>query len=137
MKAPDQPRPGASAKPSSNTGITRVIRAARYSSKGVRAAWRYESAFRQECVGGLVLLPCAILLAESWLQLALLIMVYAIVLIAEMLNSALEAAVDRIGLEHNDLAGRAKDMASAAVAFAMALVPLVWVMVALDRFVGY
>ena len=82
-------------------------------------------------------MPCAILLAESWLQLALLIMVYAIVLIAEMLNSALEAAVDRIGLEHNDLAGRAKDMASAAVAFAMALVPMVWVMVALDRFVGY
>ena len=124
-------------KPSNNTGITRVIRAAGYSSKGLQAAWRNESAFRQECAIGVVLLPCAILLAESWLQLALLVMVCVLVLIAEMMNSALEAVVDRIGTEHNELAGRAKDMASAAVAFAIVLVPIVWAMVALDRFVGY
>lgn len=121
----------------SNTGITRVIKAAGYSSKGLRAAWQHESAFRQECFVGIVLLPCAILLAESWLQLALLVLVCVLVLITEIMNSAVEAVVDRIGLEHHELAGRAKDMASAAVAFAIVLVPVIWAMVALDRFVGY
>ncbi len=124
------PKPG-------NTGINRVIKAAGYSSKGLRAAWRHESAFRQECVVGIILLPCAILLADSWLQLALLVLVCVLVAITELMNSAIEAVVDRIGLEHHDLAGRAKDIASAAVAFAIVLVPVIWMMVALDRFVGY
>lgn len=124
-------------KPVNNTGITRVIRAAGYSAKGLRAAWQHESAFRQEVAVGIVLLPCAVLLAETWLQLAILIMVCVLVGIAELLNSAVEAVVDRIGMEHHDLAGRAKDMASAAVAFAIVLVPVIWAMVALDRFVGY
>ena len=121
----------------SNTGFTRVIKAAGYSSKGLRAAWRYESAFRQECVVGLILLPCAVVLAESWLQLAILILVCVLVGITELMNSAVEAVVDRVGLEHHELAGRAKDIASAAVAFAIVLVPVIWTMVALDRFVGY
>jgi diacylglycerol kinase (ATP) len=121
----------------SNTGFTRVIEAAGYSSKGLRAAWRYESAFRQECVVGLILLPCAVMLAESWLQLAMLILVCVLVGITELMNSAVEAVVDRVGLEHHELAGRAKDIASAAVAFAIVLVPVIWTMVALDRFVGY
>jgi diacylglycerol kinase (ATP) len=124
-------------KPVNNTGITRVIRAAGYSSKGLRDAWRHESAFRQECVLVLVLLPCAIVLAESWLQLAVLVITLALVLITEIINSAVEAVVDRIGLEHHELSGRAKDMASAAVAFAIVLVPIIFAMVALDRFVGY
>jgi diacylglycerol kinase (ATP) len=121
----------------SNTGLTRVIKAAGYSSKGLRAAWQHESAFRQECAVGVVLLPCAVLLAESWLQLAVLILVCVLVPITEMMNSAVEAVVDRIGLEHHELSGRAKDMASASVAFAIVLVPVIWTMVALDRFVGY
>ena len=121
----------------SNTGITRIIKAAGYSFKGLRAAWQHESAFRQECFAGIVLLPCAILLADSWLQLAMLVLVCVLVPITEMINSAVEAVVDRIGLEHHDLAGRAKDMASAAVAFAIVLIPVIWAMVALDRFVGY
>ena len=121
----------------SNTGLTRVIKAAGYSSKGLRAAWQHESAFRQECAVGVVMLPCAVLLAESWLQLAMLILVCVLVPITEMMNSVVEAVVDRIGLEHHELSGRAKDMASAAVAFAIVLVPIIWTMVALDRFVGY
>ena len=121
----------------SNTGFTRVIEAAGYSSKGLRAAWRCESAFRQECTVGVILLPCAVLLAESWLQLAMLILVCVLVVITELMNSAVEAVVDRVGLEHHELAGRAKDIASAAVALAIVLVPVIWTMVALDRFVGY
>jgi diacylglycerol kinase (ATP) len=124
-------------RPGQNTGITRVVRAAGYSWKGIRDAWRHESAFRQECALVLVLLPCAIALAESWLQLAVLIIVLALVLMAEITNSAVEAVVDRIGPEHHELSGRAKDMASAAVAFAIVLVPIIFAMVALDRFVEY
>jgi len=124
-------------KPENNTGITRVIRAAGYSSKGLAAAWRHESAFRQELAMGVILVPGAILLAESWLQLAILVITLVLVLITEIINSAIEAVVDRIGEEHNELSGRAKDMASAGVAFAIVLVPVIFAMVALDRFVGY
>ena len=124
-------------KPENNTGITRVIRAAGYSSKGLAAAFRYESAFRQELAMGVILVPAAILLAESWLQLAILVITMVLVLITEIINSAIEAVVDRIGEEHNELSGRAKDMASAGVAFAIVLVPVIFAMVALDRFVGY
>ncbi|NIP16295.1 MAG: diacylglycerol kinase [Pseudomonadales bacterium] len=119
------------------TGIKRIRKAAGYSSQGIRAAWQHESAFRQECAVAALLLPCAVVLAETWLQLAVLITVCVLVLIAELLNSAVEAVVDRIGHEHNDLAGQAKDMASAAVALAIFLVPLIWGLVALERFVGY
>jgi diacylglycerol kinase (ATP) len=105
----------------SNTGFTRVVEAASYSAKGLRAAWRYESAFRQECTVGVIML----------------ILVCVLVVITELMNSAVEAVVDRVGLEHHELAGRAKDIASAAVALAIVLVPVIWTMVALDRFVGY
>ncbi len=111
-----------------------MLKAAKYSAKGLRAAWRHESAFRLECLIGLLLLPCALLLAETPVQIALLIGVCVLVLIVELLNSALEATVDRMGEEHNELAGRAKDMGSAAVALSLALVWLVWGMVAAQRF---
>ena len=82
-----------------------------------------------------MLLPCAFLLGETLVQTALLIGVCVIVLITELLNSALEAAVDRMGEEFHDLAGRAKDMGSAAVALSLALVWLTWGLVAIQRFV--
>jgi len=114
-------------------GFTRVVNATRYSWQGLRAAWRNESAFRQECVLGLVMLPVAFLLGENLVQTALLIGVCIVVLIVELLNSAVEAVVDRIGPEHNDLAGRAKDMGSAAVMLSIALVWATWLLVALHR----
>ena len=121
------------AKPG-NTGLARILNATRYSAQGLKSAWRYESAFRQECVAALVLLPVAFWLGESLAQTALLVGVLGVVLIIELLNSAIEAVVDRISDEHHELAGRAKDMGSAAVFISLTLVALIWLAVAADRF---
>ncbi len=116
------------------TGFKRIWAAGQFSLKGLRAAWRDESAFRQECALGLVLLPLSFWLGQTPVETALLISVYAIVLIAELLNTAVEAVVDRVGEEFHDLAGRAKDIASAAVALALLLLAVVWTLVAAHRF---
>ena len=116
------------------TGMLRVIRATGFSILGFRSAWRHESAFRQECTIALILVPCAFLLAESLTQTALLIATTALVLVAELLNSAVEAVVDRIGHEHHELAGQAKDMGSAAVFVSLVIVLVTWTLVAVDRF---
>ncbi len=118
------------------TGMQRVVRATRFSWQGLRAAWREEQAFRQESVLGLIMTPVAFLIAEDLVQLALLLGVCVIVLITELLNSAIEAVVDRIGHEHHDLAGQAKDMGSAAVMLSLGLVWLVWGLVLLNRLLG-
>lgn len=118
------------------TGLRRVIRAAGYSSLGLRAAWQHESAFRQEVAFAVLLLPAALWLGETPLAIALLIAALLQVLIVELLNSAVEAVVDRVGPEHHALAGRAKDMASAAVALSIALLVLVWGGYAWQRFAG-
>lgn len=115
-------------------GFKRLLPATLNSIQGLRAAWRLESAFRQECVAALVLVPCAVLLAESWTQAALLIAVTGLVPLTELLNSAVEATVDRVGEEHHELAGRAKDMGSAAVFVSLVVWLATWVLVALDRF---
>jgi len=116
------------------TGIVRIIDATRYSKQGLVAAWRHESAFRQECTLALLLLPFAWLLGTTAAERSLLIAVLGLVLITELLNSGLEAVVDRIGEEHHDLAGRAKDMGSAAVFISLLLVLVVWGTVAIQRF---
>lgn len=115
------------------TGLLRVVKAAGFSVRGFRSAWRFESAFRQECTIALILVPCAFLLAETLTQAALLIATTALVLVAELLNSAVEAAVDRIGGEHHELAAQAKDMGSAAVFVSLAIVIVTWALVAADR----
>jgi diacylglycerol kinase (ATP) len=120
------PKPG-------HTGLQRVIRATGYSANGLRAAWRHEAAFRHECILGAVLLPCAFVLGETLLQIALLIGVCLVVLITELLNSALEAVVDRVSDDHHPLAERAKDMGSAAVSVSLVLVGVIWGAVALQR----
>lgn len=102
--------------------------------QGLRAAWRFESAFRQECGAAAVLIPCAMLLAETWTQAALLIAVTGLVLLTELLNSAVEAVVDRVGKERHELAGRAKDIGSAAVFVSLVILVATWALVALDRF---
>ena len=116
------------------TGIKRIVRATGFSLVGLRTAWRHESAFRQECVLALVLVPSALWLAETWTQAALLIAATGLVLVVELLNSAIEAVVDRLGDEWHELAGRAKDMGSAAVFVSLMLLAATWALVALDRF---
>ena len=116
------------------TGFTRIIKATRFSWQGLSAAWRNESAFRQECAGSLLALPLAFVVGADAVEIILLIGVLAIVLITELLNSAVEAVVDRIGDEHHELAGRAKDMGSAAVFVSLAMVAIVWLTLAVKNF---
>lgn len=112
------------------TGIERLVDASRYSMKGIAAAWRYEAAFRQEAALVIVLFPLSFFVAANPLQWLLLIIPLPILLITELLNSAIENVVDRIGDEYNELSGRAKDMGSAAVFFALVLTGLSWCLIA-------
>jgi len=118
------------------TGLTRIINAFGYSMKGIRAALAHESAFRQEAFLFVIMLPLALWIGTDWLDYILLIGSLLLVLIVELLNSAIEAVVDRIGDELHDLAGRAKDMGSAAVFIALANVVLVWGLIIYIRFWG-
>lgn len=117
----------------SATGITRWMNALHYTVKGLRAAWRNEEAFRQEIIGVLLTIPLAVWLARGYLEFALLVGTGMLVVIVELINSAIEAVVDRIGEEKHELSGRAKDMGSAAVFVALILSVLVWVGVLIDR----
>ena len=116
------------AKPG-QTGITRVISAAGYSWKGLQACWRSEAAFRQEVALSVVLVPLGLYLGNGGTQKALLVGGCLLVLIVEVLNSAVEAVVDRIGHEYNELSGLAKDLGSAAVFLALLLLGLTWLLV--------
>ena len=113
------------AKPGA-TGITRIINATGYSMKGLKSAWINEAAFRQELVLVLALMPLAGWLGNSLNEILLLVCISWLVVIVEVINSAVEAVVDRIGSEHHELSGRAKDLGSAAVFIALALNALVW-----------
>jgi diacylglycerol kinase (ATP) len=117
------------------TGFKRIVDATGYTLKGLSAAWRNESAFRQETVLAVLLAPLAFWLGRSLPEIALLLATLAFVLTTELLNSAIEAVVDRASPELNELAGRAKDMGSAAVFVSLTTVVVVWTMVAFDRFV--
>lgn len=121
------------AKPG-NTGIRRVLRATVYSMQGFSHAIKYESAFRQELALTIILLPVALWLGQSIVERALLIAMLFMVLIVELLNSAIEAAIDRHGEEQHELSGRAKDLGSAAVFVSLVIVVLVWGAVAWQRF---
>ena len=111
------------------TGLTRIWNAFLYSLDGLRAAFRHEDAFRQEVLLAVVLIPTALLVPASGSGKALMIGAVLLVLIVELLNSAVEAAVDRISLENHLLAKRAKDIGSAAVFFSLINVPVVWLLV--------
>ena len=116
------------------TGIKRIINAFGYSMKGLRAAFKHESAFRQETALLIILLPLAILLGQSIVDYSILIGSLLLVMIVELLNSALEAVVDRVGDEHHKLAGRAKDMGSAAVFVSLVNVGVIWSMYVFQYF---
>ncbi|MBL1378053.1 diacylglycerol kinase [Zobellella iuensis] len=109
-----------------DTGFIRLIRALGYSRQGLASAWRFEAAFRQECALALILVPVALFWHPGLVPTLLLIASLLLVMIVELLNSAIEAVVDRIGPEHHELAGRAKDIGSAAVLLALVLAALVW-----------
>jgi diacylglycerol kinase (ATP) len=123
------------AKPG-KTGIIRIIDAFFYSMKGLKAAWVNEAAFRQEVLLAIVLIPTSFWLAETHIELILLIASVLWVLIAELTNSSIEAVVDRTGVEHHELSGRAKDIGSALVFISLLLLATVWGIIAYYRFFG-
>lgn len=108
------------------TGLTRIINAAGYSWLGFKAAFQHEAAFRQEIALALVLTPVALYFGETLSEKAILIASLIFILLVEILNSAIEAVVDRAGDEQHELSGRAKDMGSAAVLLAFVISGLVW-----------
>jgi diacylglycerol kinase (ATP) len=111
------------------TGLRRIWNALFYSFDGLKAAYRHEDAFRQEVWLALVLIPLAFFLPVSGMGKALMMASVLMVLIVELLNSAVEATVDRVSLEHHRLAKRAKDIGSAAVLFSLINVAVVWLLV--------
>jgi diacylglycerol kinase (ATP) len=114
-------------------GLSHVIAACGYSLRGLRAAFKYEEAFRLELLALLIMLPLAFWLGQSPLEYALLIGALLLVLIVELINSAIEAVVDRVGIEHNELSGRAKDIGSAAVFLALLNSTVIWGLILLQR----
>ena len=114
------------------TGLKRVRNAFFYSMAGFSAAYKNEDAFRQEVLLSLILIPLAFFLPVSGIGRAIMIGSILLVLMIELLNSAIEATVDRISIEHHSLAKQAKDIGSAAVFVALANVAIVWTLVLLD-----
>jgi diacylglycerol kinase (ATP) len=115
------------------TGLTRLLRAFGYSFQGFRHAWREEAAFRQEAGLALCLIPAGLYLGRSGVERALLVSPMLIILVVEILNSAVEAVVDRSGTERHPLAGMAKDMGSAAVMLSFVLLGTVWLLILSDH----
>lgn len=126
----EQVRPGGDVSPhKGKTGLRRIWNALFYSADGFRAAFQHEDAFRQETLLACVLIPVALFLPASGAGKALMVASVLLVLIVELLNSAIEAAVDRISLESHQLAKRAKDFGSAAVFVSLLNVVAVWALV--------
>jgi len=117
------------------TGLERVIRATGYSIEGLKTAYHGESAFRQETWLAVFLLPAALWLGRTWIETALLAGSVLLVLIVELLNSGIEAVVDRVSFELHDLSKRAKDLASAAVFLSLMLCGGIWLAALWHRFV--
>lgn len=107
-------------------GVDRIVHAARYSWQGLCTAYATEAAFRQETWLAAVMLPAALWLGRDWLQTLVLSGAVVLVLIVELLNSAIETVVDRVSFERHDLSGRAKDYGSAAVLLALLLCGATW-----------
>jgi len=115
------------------TGITRLVRAFGYSFQGFRHTWREEAAIRQEVMLSMLLIPAGLYFGNSGVERALLVSPMLLILMVEILNSAVEAVVDRSGTERHPLAGMAKDMGSAAVMLSFALLGTVWFLILSDH----
>ncbi|WNC70138.1 diacylglycerol kinase [Thalassotalea nanhaiensis] len=116
------------------TGIKRLFKATYCSIKGFKAAWKHESAFRQELVLVLVLFPFSFVIAQSTNHWLVLFFSLIFLLFSELVNSALEALADKVCLEHDELIGRAKDIGSAIVFLALIFLKLVWIIATLQYF---
>ncbi|MCG8380808.1 MAG: diacylglycerol kinase [Gammaproteobacteria bacterium] len=112
-------------------GIKRLWNALHYSAQGFRATYHNEEAFRQECWATVILVPAALVLSDSGIEAALLISSIVFVMVVELLNTGIEAAVDRVGFEQHTLSGRAKDAGSAAVLLSLFLAFMTWLLVLL------
>jgi diacylglycerol kinase (ATP) len=115
------------------TGLTRLLRAFGYSFQGFRHTWTEEASFRQEVVLSLLVIPAGLYLGHTGVERALLVSPMLLILVVEILNSAVEAVVDRSGTERHPLAGMAKDMGSAAVMLSFALLGTVWLLILSDH----
>lgn len=113
----------------STGGLIRIIRALGYSLQGLGAAWRHEAAFRQELALAVILTPIGLWLGSSTMERLLLVGVLALVLVVELINSAIEALADAISTDHHPLLGRAKDIGSAAVLLVLLLAGATWICV--------
>ncbi|MBK5968276.1 MULTISPECIES: diacylglycerol kinase [Thiorhodovibrio] len=114
-------------------GLKRILRAFGYSMKGFKACFELEEAFRQEVILLIALVPLGLWLGETPVERALLVGSLLLVLIVELLNSAIEANVDRVGLERHELSARAKDIASAAVFSSIAFVVVIWLLILVPK----
>tara|TARA_R110000772_G_scaffold26516_8_gene68350 strand:- start:1001 stop:1363 length:363 start_codon:yes stop_codon:yes gene_type:complete len=113
------------------TGIKRIISAFGYSMQGLKSCWKMEAAFRQEVMASIVLIPLGLYLGDGGVEKALLVGTCFIVMIIEILNSGIEAVVDRVGQEHHELSGIAKDLGSSAVMLSLLMFSLTWILVLL------
>ena len=116
-------------------GVRRVIKAFGYSAQGLRAGLT-EPAFLEESILAVIMIPAAFWLGQTWVEVSLLVSVVVLVLITELLNTGIEAAIDRIGLERHELSKRAKDVGSAAVMLALLLCGGVWLAALYTRFIA-
>ena len=121
-------RPGAKPR-----GLNRLLKAFGNTGKGLAGCWREEEAFRQECLLALVAIPAGIWLGANGVERAMLIAPMLLILVVELLNSAIETAIDRIGTERHALSGLAKDLGSAAVFVSFVLLASTWALVLLGR----
>ncbi|MBC7683429.1 MAG: diacylglycerol kinase [Ferruginibacter sp.] len=117
----------------SRKGLTRVWHAAGYSLAGLRAGW-FETAFRQEAIAAIVLVPLAVWIARTWVEFTLLAGSVVLLMVVELLNTGIEAAIDRIGPEWHPLSKRAKDMGSAAVLLTVVMAATIWILALVQRF---
>ena len=117
------------------TGLSRIWHATGYSIEGLKAGWG-ETAFRQEAIAAMVLLPLSFWIGRSWMETALLAGSVLFVMIVELLNTGIETAIDRIGPEWHDLSKRAKDMGSAAVLLSLLLATGIWLAALYNHFIA-
>lgn len=115
------------------TGLNRVWHAFGYSLAGIRAGWG-ETAFRQECIAAFILVPLSFWLGRNWVEVALLAGSVVLLMVVELLNTAIETAIDRVGPEWHDLSKRAKDMGSAAVLLSLLVCAGIWLAALGQRF---
>jgi diacylglycerol kinase (ATP) len=116
--------------------LARIIKAFEYSKQGLKAAYTGEPAFRDEIWGMIILLPIGLWFTTAIWEAVALIITFGLILMMELANSAIEAVVDRVGLEQHELSGRAKDIGSAGVLVALLLTGLVWAMILIPKFIN-